>query len=180
MDTFAQRIQEWQMFYATVAGASATLTGLLFVSLSLNVDFLSRKENVDLQRKARQTFGNFIYVIMIALMFLIPRQGPLGLGLPLLFMGGFGIGPRGVVELLVETVREPGDRPRVGYYVHEYGLSLLAYLGLMAVAVTVLFGSVESLYWLVAVVAALLASASRNAWFLLMQIRVYSKNDGQS
>jgi hypothetical protein len=178
MDTFAQSIQEWQVFYATVAGACATLTGLLFVSLSLNVDFLNREENVHLRRKARQTFGNFLYVIMFALMFLIPRQGPLGLGLPLLFMGGFGAW--GVVGLFVETIREPGDRPRVGYYVREYGQSLVAYLGLMAVALALLFGIASSLYGLVAVMVALLISACRNAWFLLVQIRADSKNDGQS
>lgn len=34
MNDFLNSLQSWQIFYATVAAASATLTGLLFVSLS--------------------------------------------------------------------------------------------------------------------------------------------------
>ncbi len=40
MEKFQASIQSWQVFYATVAAASATLTGLLFVSLSLNCERL--------------------------------------------------------------------------------------------------------------------------------------------
>jgi hypothetical protein len=41
MDSFSLRLQEWQPFYATAGTACATLTGLLFASLSLDVDTLT-------------------------------------------------------------------------------------------------------------------------------------------
>ena len=37
MNGFGQLVQEWQVFYATIATASATLIGLLFVAMSLNL-----------------------------------------------------------------------------------------------------------------------------------------------
>jgi hypothetical protein len=43
--TIVQRIQEWQAFYSTLATASATLTGLLFVAMSLNTNARSDEDN---------------------------------------------------------------------------------------------------------------------------------------
>jgi hypothetical protein len=42
MRPFAEVLRDWQMFYATVATACATLTGLLFVALTLNTAVLRR------------------------------------------------------------------------------------------------------------------------------------------
>ena len=50
MEIFQASIQSWQVFYATVAAVSATLTGLLFVSLSLNRDRL--KDRIPIQSSA--------------------------------------------------------------------------------------------------------------------------------
>ena len=43
--SFVQRIQEWQPFYSTLATASATLTGLLFVAMSLNANARNEQDN---------------------------------------------------------------------------------------------------------------------------------------
>jgi hypothetical protein len=49
MDAFAQAIEGWHDFYLMVGTAAATLVGLLFVSLSLNVDVITREANADLR-----------------------------------------------------------------------------------------------------------------------------------
>ncbi|MBI4928978.1 MAG: hypothetical protein HY835_14520 [Anaerolineae bacterium] len=79
MPDFNQELRNWQLFYSTVALASVTLAGLLFVSLPL-----------------------------------------------------------------------------------------LASLGLMAVSIAIWFGNMTAIFGLVVVVAALLASASWNAWLILV------------
>jgi hypothetical protein len=91
MDTFAQAVEGWHDFYLMVGTAAATQVGLLFVSLSLNADVITRKENADLRVLAGQTFASFLNVVMLAVLFLIPSQGPLGLGLPLLGISGYGL-----------------------------------------------------------------------------------------
>jgi hypothetical protein len=59
MDEFLVSLQSWQILYATVAAASAALTGLLFVSLSLNRERLKGKRANKTKAMARQTFGDF-------------------------------------------------------------------------------------------------------------------------
>jgi hypothetical protein len=58
--------------------------GLLFVSLSLNADVIMHRDNSQLRGLAGQTFTNFMLVLMFAVVMLIPDQGRLGLGLPLI------------------------------------------------------------------------------------------------
>jgi hypothetical protein len=45
MEAFTQTVEGWHDFYLMIGTAAATLVGLLFVSLSLNVDVITREEN---------------------------------------------------------------------------------------------------------------------------------------
>jgi hypothetical protein len=83
MDGFSQTVEHWQAFYIMAGTASATLLGLLFVAISLNVDLLIRDGNVSLSALASETINNFVFVLLVAIYFLIPDQSPLGLGIPL-------------------------------------------------------------------------------------------------
>ena len=64
MDTFANVIEGWHDFYMMVGAAASTLVGLLFVSLSLNVEVITHEANADLRELAIQTFTNFLNVIL--------------------------------------------------------------------------------------------------------------------
>jgi hypothetical protein len=91
MDTFAQAVEGWHDSYLMIGAAAATLVGLLFVSLSLNVDVITREANADLRVLAAQTFTSFLNLVMFAVLLLIPNQGSHGLGLPLLGISGYGL-----------------------------------------------------------------------------------------
>jgi hypothetical protein len=167
MNAFSEYLREWQTFFATVATASATLTGLLFVSLSLNRARLRGVDGLRHMQMAKRTFGDFLYVLMIALVFLVPRQVPGGFALALVVLGlarGAGL-LRQVAELRGGAARSPA----IAEVLRAFGLPLIAVVGLLLVAVSALLGSGAGLYGLVAVVAALLATASWNAWLLLVQ-----------
>jgi hypothetical protein len=166
MDAFQQSLQAWQIFYATVAAASATLTGLLFLSLSLNRDRLKGARAQIILATARRTFGDFLYVLMIALVFIVPHQVPYSLTIALLVLGA----SRGIV-LIREATRRKAKRTRrngAQAILRDFGLPLLASIGLIAVALAVAFGQNNALYWLVLVIAALLVTACWNAWELLI------------
>jgi hypothetical protein len=164
MDQYAEIIRSWQVFYATLATACATLIGLLFIAFTFNADiFRNRKTSWHL-RIARKTFGDFLLVLMTSLMFLVPGLPPVGLASALLALGiAWSLGVVG--RLIVATIRT-GEH-NFPAEIRVFGLSLAGGIGLMGVAVALWLGHTEVLYWLVAAMAALLASASTTAWTLL-------------
>ncbi len=169
MGPFAQAVDSWHDFYLMIGTAAATLLGLLFVSLSLNADVITRKENADLRALATHTFGSFLSVLMFAVLFLIPSQGPLGLGLPLLGIAGYGS-----YSTVSNLLRTRGKAPRAwgrGGVARRFAVPLLCYGILIVIAVSVLQGRTSGLYSLVPVMILLILSASRNAWDLLLRLR---------
>jgi hypothetical protein len=165
MELFQENIQSWQVFYATVAAAAATLTGLLFVSLSLNRDRLKGKRGMVTATLARRTFGDFLYVIMISLVFLVPHQIPLSLTIALLALGLSRCA--GIASEILHRQRSKRKFLGMRDVLQEIGLPGLVSVGLIIVAVLTAFGRFEIFYGLVAVIAALLISACWNAWMLL-------------
>jgi hypothetical protein len=167
MDNFLADLQSWQIFYATVAAASATLTGLLFVSLSLNRERLKGVQSETVVGMARRTFANFLYVLMVSLVFLVPHQLPISLTVALLVLGI----TRGAGLLREASVLQKALASRRDYRTlfREIGLPAVASIGLILVAIYVAFGKTDAMYGLVIVIAALLGNACWNAWLLLME-----------
>ena len=165
MDNFINSLESWQIFYATVAAASATLTGLLFVSLSLNRERLRGKKAHKVIAMARQTFGDFLYILMISLVFIVPHQIPISLTIALLVLGfsrGIGLIRESTVSLKNKSISLP-------LVIKEIGLPITASLGLIIVAIAISMGMTNAIYGLVAVIAALLITACWNAWLLLVE-----------
>jgi hypothetical protein len=167
MDNFLADLQSWQIFYTTVAAASATLTGLLFVSLSLNRERLKGVQSETVVGMARRTFANFLYVLMVSLVFLVPHQLPISLTVALLVLGI----TRGAGLLREAAVlrKAPASRRDYRTLFREIGLPAVASIGLILVAIYVAFGKTDAMYGLVIVIAALLGNACWNAWLLLME-----------
>jgi hypothetical protein len=170
MDAMAQAIEGWHDFYLMIGTAAATLVGLLFVALSLNVDVIARQENADLQALAGQAFTSFIDLAIFAVLFLIPDQGRLGLGLPLIGVGGYGLYL--TLGRFLKSRHMPQRRLGSGRSIAgRFIVPAVCFATLMIIAVSVLFGSTAGLYWLVPVMILLVVGASRNAWDLLMGLR---------
>ncbi|MDF2760040.1 MAG: hypothetical protein K0S99_2674, partial [Thermomicrobiales bacterium] len=91
MDDRFAAVAEWHDFFAAVAGVAATLVGLLFVSLALNPAVMADDGPAGLRTWAGQTFYNFLMVLFVALVVLIPDSEPVGLGLPVLIVGLWGV-----------------------------------------------------------------------------------------
>jgi hypothetical protein len=169
MEAFKQAVGGWHDYYHVIGDAAAALMGLLFVSLSLNVKEITRKTNHDLQALAAQTFANFLCLVMFALLFVIPDQGPLGLGLPML-----GID----LIFLVVTARHffrsrhhPSRRWGRVTMTFRFAIPAICFITVMVIAITVLLGNTGGLYWFVPVTILLLWDASLNAWDLLLRLK---------
>ncbi|HEX9076026.1 MAG TPA: hypothetical protein VF932_09615 [Anaerolineae bacterium] len=173
MDTFAQTVMSWHDFYIMTGTAAASLLGLLFVGLSLNLEIISRQENTGLSGLATQTFGNFLYVLFLSITMLVPDQTPVGVGLPLLIMGFYGTLING--RALVRAVRKPNPAWGAGYIFWRFVGPVLSFIGLLIISFYAFQGNGLMLYWLIAVIAFLLLVATRNSWDLLVRARAPSK-----
>ena len=170
--SFNERITEWQLFFATVATVSATLAGLLFVSLSINRDRLLDSDH-GLLRVARRSFMDFLYILLISLMFLIPQQGSGPLSRELLLLGLARIWRLAVLH---RESRGKGWKPTFGQSIREYALPTLTVVGLVGAGVWIARDSLLAVYYfIVPVIALLLWNASWNAWLLLLM----EKSEGQ-
>jgi hypothetical protein len=163
---FSQQIEAWQVFFSTVALAAAGLMGLIFLSLSLRLDIIRNPENENLRHVAWQTFLNFFFLIMFALVFLVPEQTEPGIAVPLLIICTVAIG-----ITIARAVRSIRARTSLFNVCKESVPSLLAYCGLLIIAILILRGFSQSLIWMLPVVIVLLAIAIRNAWELLAVVR---------
>jgi hypothetical protein len=175
MSEFSTVVAGWHEFYVMIGTAAATLMGLLFVSLSLNAHIKSGEENAGFRVLAVHTFSNFLFVLLVAIIFLIPLQSFSGLGIPLLLMGAAGL--YGSVRRLFQARRVNKQAMSRTKVLRRTAGSGLCYLGLLAIAISVVRGQTRGLYWLVPVIIVLVGEASINAWILLIKVGGKEKDD---
>src|SRR5438093_11922658 len=71
----AYRSDAWQLLFASVAAASAALTGLLFDGLSMNLRrVVGTPEHL---ARARESFGQLLSLLVLSVVLLIPGQNRL-------------------------------------------------------------------------------------------------------
>lgn len=165
MEDFQVLIRDWQIFYATLATACATLIGLLFVVFTFRAESQGQRRDPWLSRISRKAFGDFLMVFMVSLVFLVPRLPPLGLAIAILVQG-IAWTSSSAIQLFLVSRRKPASVPW-GYLIRIFGLSLLGALGFVAVAIALLLKYLDALFYFVVVLAALLSSACITAWSLL-------------
>jgi hypothetical protein len=158
-------LRDWQVFYATIAGVSATLMGLLFVALSLEGRLSARLNDECANAMARQTFSEFLLVLMIALVLLVPRQSPVGLGVALLALATAYAVPSGM--RLLDAVRNRRSQESARFLLRVFGVSFAGCMGIVGVAIAILMRRWLAFHMLVFMLAAFLTGGSRYAWFLL-------------
>jgi len=123
-------MQGWGQFYEMIAGAAATLLGLLFVSVSMNADIILGSDHLQSRRLAEQAFQNYLAVLVIGLMVSMPGYGPDSLGYTLLSISAIWAG--WALFRLVTTLQDRivGDTRRNvlrRYLATIFGFGLIAY-----------------------------------------------------
>lgn len=161
---FAQAIEQWHDFYIGLITASSTLLGLLFIGISLNPTRMAGAS--DYRSTALQSFTSFVYALLIAFIFVIPDQSPQGVGIPLLFLGVFGL--LQTIQNTRTAVRNLTNLWSRSRIVARFGWPILSFGGLILVTLTILAGQTNYLFWLVSVVLILVTGACTNAWQLLI------------
>ena len=165
--TFPELIKEWETFYLMVGTAAATLIGLLFVAVSIHIENFHRNTSTDLHYFAALTFNCFFYVLLMAILFLVPRLSPLKLGIPLLLLSGLGIANMLIQKTRVKKIQAKRQNRQIA---NRFNVPIACLVGLLIVSLGTMFQITLSLYGMILVIILLLASASQNAWTLLVRI----------
>lgn len=73
-------MQAWSNFYTVIGATAATLTGLLFVAVSMNAVAVLSKGPQGSRRLAEQAFENYLVVLMVSLLALFPDMSLISFG----------------------------------------------------------------------------------------------------
>lgn len=153
---------EWSSLFAATTSASAALTGLLFIALSLGPRaILNSPEH---RGRAREALGQFLAVLVVSVAVLIPGQARLALGIELLTVCGVVVAAS--ARFQTETVRTlpPPQRPR---WLLRLVIPDLATVGVGVAGVSLIMTGGGGLYWLVAAVVIYLGWSCINTWQLI-------------
>ncbi|HEX3729788.1 MAG TPA: hypothetical protein VHV47_08285 [Opitutaceae bacterium] len=163
---FHEWLEAWAPFYTAVAAAAATLTGLLFISLSINRERLLLSADRRRLRLALRSFGDFLFVLGLSLLMLVPKLDPHDLGTAVVVVAALRI------VNLVRQWRDPAYRHlrqrTIIQTMTEYTFPLGSCLALCWVGMGMWRGERGVFYIMVFILIELISTASRNAWQLLM------------
>jgi hypothetical protein len=162
---FEQQLDQWREFYLAVAGAAAVLLGLVFIALSLHLE-KAVAPGVPVLGLGSQTLINLIYVLLLSLGMLVPYRPPVLPGTAVLAVAVVGLNDSITILRRARRAREPPltIRDLAVPVLLPIGWFVLLVVGGVGVIARQPFG----LYLLAAGSAALIASATRNTWDLLV------------
>ncbi|HYM83338.1 MAG TPA: hypothetical protein VEY67_04220 [Candidatus Dormibacteraeota bacterium] len=166
---FVALASSWHDFYLTAGASAATLIGLLFVGLSINLDEFTSDGGTGIRLLGEQAFSNFVLVLLIAFFVLIPGQQSGFLAVELALVGAIGT-IRVAVRAVTVRRRPVGLFSGRGHLVRRFGLSAVASLGVLGVAAMMPASPTAAFYWLIGVVMIYLTSAAVSAWDLLIEV----------
>ncbi|MGD0377199.1 MAG: hypothetical protein ABSB01_21765 [Streptosporangiaceae bacterium] len=158
-------MEAWDTFAEICGGAAATLTGLLFVAVSIRITYIARSQ--ELRNRAAQTLSLFGIVLMIAVLIAIPRQGYRTLGAELLVLAviaGAGL------HILDRRAKGERSNQAIAPVLEAVTPITVTSLLLLAAGTVLVLGVHAGLYVLVGPVFVALAGGVTSAWLLLTKI----------
>ncbi len=155
---------DWEPFAEVMGGASAALTGLLFVAVSLNSVRIAKHPG--LRASAAQTLVLFLVPLFMAAVLLAPGQADWAVGGELT-----AIGVIASLALLSGGRRKRGlgdDDLRLMAFFDHRGTNVIVMLAFVASGLTLVCGVGQGLYLLLPGALLALVSGVLNAWYFLL------------
>jgi hypothetical protein len=154
----------WQTFFAAEVGAGASLTGLLFVAVSINLERILSFPK--LPARAGETLTLLLLVVVIASLGLAPQSGR-ALGVEIIACAG---GPAAIV--LVVQLRHGPDDPAdpIWWYLTRIATIQIPALLFLAGGITLALRHGGGLYWMLPATLTAFIGAVYTAWILLVEI----------
>jgi modulator of FtsH protease len=158
------RPEVWHDFFIAMAGASAALTGLLFVGLSMHIRYIA--SDAAYRQMARGSLLGLLAVLVLSMVVLV-HQPASWAGIELALIGALFIVAQGGYELM--GFRRARWRVPRSTLVRVGGGQLLALLGVIA-GVGIVFEAGPGLYAAALVSFVIVVWSLWNAWVLLIVV----------
>lgn len=160
----AYRPDAWQALFGAVAAASAALTGLLFVGLSINLKrVVGTPEHMG---RAREALGQMLSLLVLSIIVLIPGQNRLALGAELIVLGAILAGVSAVLHSQTFSRIRPGRRLRWASRVATFHIGTVA---IPVAGASLILGHYGGLFWLALTTLIYFPWSTINAWTLVIQ-----------
>ncbi len=165
-------LSKWQNFYMIIGTAAATLTGLMFVAITLIAGIEQREStlNAGISAFNTPTVVHFCVVLLMAAILSAPWQEFSGIGL---LLGLLGLG--GVLYLVVvmwRMRRVPFYQTPLKDWLWYMVFPLIAYIVLVVAAIVLPANPTSVLYIISVAMIVLLFLGIRNAWDLVTYFTV--------
>jgi hypothetical protein len=162
----APPIAEWSTLLAVEAGAAATLTGLVFVALSVNLGKIVAFPG--LPGRAAESILQFLEVFLISTAALIPRQPERALALEFIVVS-FALWLAQVAGQ-IRYLRQRAGHPW-SWFVYRAILGQIATIPFCVAGIALLLDAPGALYWLVPGFVFSFIAGGVSAWVLLVEIQ---------
>ena len=157
----AYEVAGWSDFFVAAAGATAALTGLLFVAVSINLDRILSLPGV--ADRALGTLVLLLGALVVAVFALAPGQSDTAVGLEIAATGAVCVAVSGRLFTRIQAEQRS----------HLVGVGLTFFLATVPFLVgglSLAEGSNGGLYWVLAGTVAAISGAVANAWVLLVEV----------
>jgi hypothetical protein len=155
----------WGTFATVIGGGAAALTGLLFVAVSIRIDYIARSQ--ELRNRAAQTLSLFGTVLVIAVLIAIPGQGYRTLGAELLALAVISSAGLYILDRRAKASRSNQAIARI---LQDVTPNAVTSVLLIAAGIVLVLGVPAGLYVLVAPVLTALVGGVASTWLLLTKI----------
>jgi hypothetical protein len=165
MNSLAYDLPQWSAFFSAEVGATAALTGLLFVAVSIN---LSKIIAIPLlTARSAEALSKLAGVLVAATLCLVPGHSTVALGWELLAVG--------IIAWILITRAERASSRNNPYTARWQSLfhTLMAQgagIPTIVAGASLVAGRGGGLYWLVAATVLSIVAALIDAWVLLIEI----------
>ena len=168
-------MQPWFTFYAVIGAAAATLTGLLFVAMSMNAAAALARGPEGSRRLAEQAFENYLAVLMVSLLSLFPDMSSLTFGRVTLMV--IAIWAVLVMVRLYQAAAEPSVHETRWAALRRHLSTLIGFGMVIFSAARMALGHDDVHDLLASANIVLLFSATEKAWGLLNRIAIAKRPD---
>ncbi len=165
-------LTNWQNYYLIIGTAAATLTGLMFVVITLVTGLEQQVSTMDAGISAfnTPTIVHFCAVLLVAAILSAPWQAFTSLSL---MLGLSGLGGVGYLIVVIQRMRHvPGYKTPLKDWLWYMAFPLALYIVLVAAAIALPFNPGLVLYIISGVIVVLLFIGIHNAWDLVIYLAV--------
>jgi hypothetical protein len=158
-------IAAWSTYLSVLAESAATLTGLVFVALSINLTRIL--STPFLPGRAAESVMQLLGVLLVSTCVLIPGQPRIMLGAEVLFFSLVLLALQAAIQIRYLTTQTGNPQ---WWGVVRVAQTLLSNVPLCVAGVLLLYDSPAALYWLPPGCLFSLISGVAGAWILLIEI----------